>query len=204
MFLSCLILTKVDDNQRNFCGVEMTDLFSSVPEKASLQDVLIAFPHASNELLKYIEKVMRSESPLSVGERELIATYVSALNSCEFCYGAHLNFCRAFGIESDLIEQLIEDFDAAFIEPKLRPLLAYARKLTLNPSRLLKIDAEEVYVHGWDERALFDTVQVCSLFNMMNRIVDGTGVSADTINTNLKAEELEPLRKMKYSDLLPK
>ena len=56
MFLSCLILTKVDDNQRNFCGVDMTDLFSSVPEKASLQDVLIAFPHASNELLKYIEK----------------------------------------------------------------------------------------------------------------------------------------------------
>ena len=49
----------------------MTDLFSSVQEKASLQDVLIAFPHASNELLKYIEKVMRSESPLSVGEREI-------------------------------------------------------------------------------------------------------------------------------------
>ena len=85
MFLSCLILTKVDKNQRNFCGDEMTDLFSSVPEKASLQEVLIAFPHASNELLKYIEKVMRSESPLSGGERELIATYVSALNSCEFC-----------------------------------------------------------------------------------------------------------------------
>ena len=182
----------------------MTDLFSSVPENASLQDVLITFPHASNELLKFIEKVMRSESPLSVGERELIATYVSALNSCEFCYGAHLNFCVAFGIDSDLIKQLTEDLGSASIEPKLKSLLAYVRKLTLNPSKMLKVDAEEVYRHGWDERALFDTVQVCALFNMMNRIVDGTGVSADTINTNLTAQHLEPLRKMSYSDLIPK
>ena len=52
----------------------MTVLFSSVPEKASLQDVLITFPHASKELLEFIEKVMRAESALSVGERELIAT----------------------------------------------------------------------------------------------------------------------------------
>ena len=185
-------------------GVEMTDLFSSVPETASLQDVLITFPHASKELLEFIEKVMRAESPLSVGERELIATYVSALNSCEFCYGAHLNFCVAFGIDGDLIKQLIEDLDSASIEPKLKSLLAYARKLTLNPSKMLKVDAEEVYRHGWDERALFDTVQVCALFNMMNRIVDGTGVSADTINTNLTAQHLEPLRKMSYSDLIPK
>ena len=182
----------------------MTDLFSSVPEKASLQDVLIAFPHASHELLEFIEKVMRSESPLSVGEKELIATYVSALNSCEFCYGAHLNFCVAFGIDSDLIKQLIENLDSASIEPKLKSLLAYARKLTLNPSKMLKVDAEEVYRHGWGERALFDAVHVCALFNMMNRIVDGTGVSADTINTNLIAQHLEPLRKMSYSDLIPK
>jgi alkylhydroperoxidase family enzyme len=103
-----------------------------------------------------------------------------------------------------LIKQLIENLDSASIEPKLKSLLAYARKLTLNPSKMLKVDAEEVYRQGWDERALFDTVQVCALFNMMNRIVDGTGVSADTINAKLTAEQLDPLRKMSYPDLITK
>jgi hypothetical protein len=37
-------------------------------------------------------------------------------------------------------------------------------------------DAAAVYAAGWDERALFDGISVCALFNFMNRLVDGTGL----------------------------
>ena len=79
----------------------MSELFSSLPDNPSLRDVLLMFPKASSELMAFIEQVMRAESPLSVGHRELLATFVSSLNSCQFCYGAHLAFSRAFGIEKD-------------------------------------------------------------------------------------------------------
>ena len=179
----------------------MSQLFSSLPDNPSLRDVLLLFPKASNELMAFIEQVMRTESPLSIGHRELLATFVSSLNSCQFCYGAHLAFSRAFGIEDDKIASLLEDIENAAIEEELKPLFRYVKKLTLEPSKMQKKDAEEVYRAGWSEAALFDAVQVCSLFNMMNRLVDGTGVMPESLNTDLDQHELEALRNIKYTQV---
>jgi hypothetical protein len=40
-------------------------------------------------------------------------------------------------------------------------------------------DAQAVYDAGWSESALYEAVQVCALFNMMNRIIEGTGINFD-------------------------
>ncbi len=179
----------------------MVQIFSSLPENPSLRDILVVFPKTSNELLAFIEQVMRTESPLSIGERELLATYVSSLNSCGFCFEAHLAFCKAFGIENDKITSLLEDIENASIEEKLKPLFRYVRKLTLEPSKIKRKDADDVFAAGWNEIALFDAVQVCSLFNMMNRLVDGTGVRPESLNTNLDQHQLEALRRIKYTQV---
>jgi AhpD family alkylhydroperoxidase len=118
-------------------------------------------------------------SPLTVGERELIAAYVSALNACEFCHGAHVIAAEVHGIPENVLEQLIKDPDSAPVEPKLKPLLDYVAKLTSSPSRITPQDAEAIYEAGWDERALFDVISICALFNMMNRIVLGSGIVED-------------------------
>lgn len=52
------------------------------PEQARLLDILRAYPDAARPLLDYHEVLLRGPSPLSVAEREVIAAYVSALNSC--------------------------------------------------------------------------------------------------------------------------
>ena len=61
---------------------------------------------------------------------------------------------------------------------RLKPILAYVRKLTLTPAKMTESDAAAVYAAGWSENALFDAVQTCALFNFMNRIVEGAGVAA--------------------------
>lgn len=58
-------------------------------------------------------------------------------------------------------------------------MLAYVAKLTRTPARMTDDDAAAVFAAGWDERALHDAVQVCALFNFMNRIVEGLGIRAD-------------------------
>jgi hypothetical protein len=65
------------------------------------------------------------------------------------------------------------------VDAKLRPVLAYVAKLNTLPSRLVARDAQAVYDAGWSEAALYEAVQVCALFNMMNRIIEGTGVNFD-------------------------
>jgi uncharacterized protein YciW len=63
------------------------------------------------------------------------------------------------------------------VADKLRPLLAYVRKLTDLPSRLTPADADAVYAAGWDDEALMHAIAVCAYFNNMNRLVEGSGIS---------------------------
>ncbi len=153
--------------------------FPSLPETAHLTDLLVRFPKNIRPLMTYVNAVMRSEGALSVGERELIAAYVSGLNACTFCYGSHTIYARAFGIPEGLLEQLVENVEAADIEPKMKPLLAYVAKLNRLPSRLVSADSQAVFDAGWSEEALFEANEVAGLFNLMNRMVEGGGVNFD-------------------------
>ncbi len=154
----------------------MKKLFPSLPANGGLTDVFQAFPDTIAPLLDYHDRLLRGDSPLSEGERELIAAFVSGLNACSFCFGAHAIYAKAFGLDPGLLDQLLEDFDAAPIEPRLKPILAYVAKLTKTPAMMTEDDAQAVYDAGWSERALFDAIQTCALFNFMNRIIEGTGV----------------------------
>ncbi len=59
----------------------------------------------------------------------------------------------------------------------MKPILSYARKLTLNPARITAADAASVYDAGWNNDALYSTVLVAALFNFYNRLADGVGLA---------------------------
>lgn len=151
----------------------------SLPDPAHLSDLYARFPDNVQPLMAYTDGLLRGAGELSVGERELIATYVSALNACTFCAGAHRAYAEVFGIDGALIDALITDPETAPVGDRLRPILAYVARLNTLPSRMTQADAQAVYDAGWSEAALYEAVQVCALFNMMNRIIEGTGINFD-------------------------
>ena len=157
----------------------MKNLFPSLPERPKLRDVFLRFPQTIRPLLDFHDRVLRDEGPLTVGERELIAAFVSSLNACRFCAGSHEVFARAHGIEANLIEAVLTDLESAEIDEKLRPLLRYVGKLTVEPSKMVEADAKAVFAAGWSEDALFSAILVCGTFNLMNRMVEGTGCVLD-------------------------
>ncbi len=150
----------------------------SLPEDSVLINVLESFPETSTVLLDYHEALMRGESPFTVGERELIAAYVSGLNACTYCYGVHSATAEVFGISEGLLIDLLDDVGSAPVDPRMKPVLSYVGKLTKTPSRMTQADADAVFAAGWDDRALHDAVSVCALFNLMNRLVEGLGIKA--------------------------
>jgi uncharacterized peroxidase-related enzyme len=159
-------------------------VFPSIEGETSLDKVFRRFPDSVMPLLEYHDRLLRDPSPLTVAERELIAAYVSGLNSCTFCHGAHVIASKAFGIDSELFDGLMADLETSAINDRLKPILAYAGKLTKTPAMMTKADAEKVYAAGWDEQALFDAVSICALFNLMNRIVEGSGIKSDPLKSS--------------------
>ncbi len=153
----------------------MSAQFPSLPDVPNLGDVFSAYPEPLKPIVALLDVVMRGESPLSVGERELIGAYVSGLNACAYCHESHTGFARAFGVDPAVVAALLESIEGAAVDPSMKPLLQYAKVLTESPSRLSGVEAQAVFDAGWDESALFAVVSVCGAFNMMNRIVEGTG-----------------------------
>ena len=151
----------------------------SLPEDAVLLHVFSAYPQTARPLLDYHQALLRGPSPFTVAERELIAAYVSGLNACHYCHGVHTATAQRFGITEGTLNRLISDVDAASVEERMKPVLRYVRKLTLTPSRMTPADAGAILAAGWPEQALHDAASVCALFNFMNRLVDGLGVTAD-------------------------
>ncbi|MEM7068411.1 MAG: peroxidase-related enzyme [Pseudomonadota bacterium] len=151
----------------------------SLPEGAHLRDLLARFPKNIEPLMTFVNSVLRSDGELTIGERELIASFVSGLNSCRFCYGSHVIHAETFGIEPGLIEQLLNDIGTANVSEKMKSMLQYVEKLNTLPNKLVQADVDAVLEQGWSEEALFEAIEVTGLFNMMNRIVEGGGVTFD-------------------------
>ena len=162
----------------------------SLPPEAALLHIFQAFPTAARPLLEYLEVMLRGESPLSPGQRELIAAYVSALNNCNYCVTIHADAAVTLGTNPQTLETVLSDGSTEGLDDRMRPVLELVRKLTLSPGRVGADDVAAVFAAGWDDRALHDAVAVCSLFNFINRFVNGLGVEAPGWYMKLAAKEL--------------
>jgi len=151
----------------------------SLPENAHLSELFGAFPRTKDALMVLTDVIMRDPGTLDIGMREMIAAYVSGLNRCTFCHGSHLIYAQAFGVDADALLAALEDLDASTLDARTKALLAYLGKLNTLPSRIVQADIDAVLGAGWSEEQLFEAVQIAGLFNMMNRIVEGTGVQFD-------------------------
>lgn len=173
--------------------------FKSLPEDAGVRHILTLNPQAGRALVEFHTAALRNEGPLEPRHKELIAAYVSGLNACQYCFGVHAETAKAFGLEASTLERLLADIDSADVDERLKPLLRYARKLTLEPSRMTEADAQAVFAAGWSEAALHEAVLTVCLFNFMNRLLEGHGVKG---NPGVFSARGQALRDEGYQPLL--
>jgi uncharacterized peroxidase-related enzyme len=117
--------------------------------------------------------LLRGESTLTEGERELIATVVSNGNQCEFCTAAHTAAADALLGEIETAKKVKYDPDNAPVSEKMKQLLEIARCVqadarTVTPE--LVANAKEA---GATDLELHDTVLIAALFCLYNKYVDG-------------------------------
>jgi uncharacterized peroxidase-related enzyme len=175
----------------------------SLPKGASLLNLFKAFPETSIPLIQFHEALLRGPSPFTEGERELIASYVSGLNQCRYCHGVHSATAELLGVKRELVDSQI-DIDGAAVDPKMRPVLRYARKLTLQPNSLTQADTDAIFAAGWEEPALYYMVAVTALFNFMNRLVEGMGIELDPSYVKPASERLAKRGYLPLIDLISK
>jgi uncharacterized peroxidase-related enzyme len=155
-------------------------LLPSMPTDALVKDIYSIDPQTFRHWLHVEEAIMRGPSAFTAGERELMAAYVSRLNSCT-CASSHSEAAVILGVEPPSLNALVADVDTAPIDKCFRPIFRFLRKLTLTPYQMMQVDADAVYAEGWTERDLHDVIMVCCCFSFMNRLADGHGLASDPV-----------------------
>jgi uncharacterized peroxidase-related enzyme len=146
-------------------GIRGPMLFS--PETASPINAL------ANMLLR--TNATLPDQTLSMGERELIGTYTSALNDCHFCQTIHGAIASHHLGDADwsLIEAVKCDYEQTDLSPKLKALLAIAASTQQGGKHVTNEQVAAARAAGATDRDIHDTVLIAAFFCLCNRYVDG-------------------------------
>jgi len=117
--------------------------------------------------------LMRGESTLTEGDRELIATIVSHGNHCRFCTTAHAAAADLLLGDKTITQQIREDIETAEVSEKLKALLQIAAAVGRNGKEVKPQMVERAKAAGATDAELHDTVLIAALFSLYNRYVDG-------------------------------
>ena len=75
------------------------------------------------------------------------------------------------------------------LDAKTHALLAYAKKLTQEPSMVEDPDIEELRSAGWDEQAIYEATALISYFNFTGRIEAASGLPMNRISEGAQVPE---------------
>jgi len=138
-------------------------------------------PETAKPLNELVEVLLRDDNTLSRGERELIASYVSKLNDCDYCSTSHGAYA-ALQLEGGwtVVDGVWADPSGAPVGDKMRGLLALAAKVQQGGQRVLESDVAVARAAGATDTEIHDTVLIAAAFCMYNRYVDGLATVAPT------------------------
>ncbi len=140
-----------------------------VPDAAKL--VFYRADFYGDPMKKVTHEAMRGPSGWSVGDRELMAAFVSKTNDCELCIGAHTATAAGAYHDEARVTAVLSNLETAPIEEPLRATLRMLRKLT----REHAVDANDinaVIAAGVSRQQIEDALAVCFAFNTTNRLAD--------------------------------
>lgn len=129
---------------------------------------------------------------LSRKAKEAIATYVSALNNCPYCIGAHTLFMQLQGASAEQVEAARSGDVAAFTDDAATArFLPLAEKITRHAYKVTDDDIRMLRDGGWSDEKILEAVWVVVFFNLINRLADTLGIAEDDFHADVeRAREL--------------
>ena len=114
--------------------------------------------------------MLREDSGLTKGEREMIVTTTSAANHCLYCVVAHGAILRIYEKKPLVADQVAINYLKADISPRQRAMLDFAMKVCLHSHEIEDADFAPLHAHGFSDEDIWDIASITAFFGLSNRI----------------------------------
>lgn len=139
--------------------------------------LLETFKEPAQPIRELTQILLRSPHTLTEGERELIATVVSAGNECRFCTTAHTAAADLLLGDEATCAAVKTNIETAPVSEKMKALLQIANAVRISGKAVTEAMIERAKKEGATDLEIHDTVLIAALFCLYNRYVDGLGTA---------------------------
>jgi len=143
------------------------------PDMPGIRGPMALRPETAKPLNELVDVLLHGPGTLTPGERELIATFVSARNDCSYCQTIHGAVAAHHLKDEALVSKVKLDFEHANISAKLKALLVIAGKVQQGGQNVTADDIARAKAESASDLEIHDTVLIAAAFCMFNRYVDG-------------------------------
>jgi len=153
-------------------------------EKAGfVPNVFLALAHRPAEwraFFAYHDALMlKEDSGLSKGDREMIVVAVSGRNHCIYCVVAHGAILRIYEKKPLIADQVATNHLKADITPRQKAMCDFAVKITEESYRINEDDFAALREHGFTDEDVWDIGAIAAFFGLSNRMANMTGMRAN-------------------------
>ena len=111
-------------------------------------------------------------------ERETVASYISYLNNCQFCYKSHSAIADCLCEQNGKTKEIIDNVKGNTHTDKMNSILHIAKKLHNSVQGVLQDDISLLCsMCHFTSQDINDFILIVSSFCMFNRYVDGLGTA---------------------------
>ena len=120
--------------------------------------------------------MLREESGLTKGDREMIVTTTSAANHCLYCVVAHGAILRIYEKKPLVADQVATNYRKADITPRQRAMLDFALKVCQHSDAIEEGDFVSLHTHGFSDEDIWDIGAITAFFGLSNRMANLSGM----------------------------
>lgn len=151
----------------------MSHIDLSKQEGHGIQKLFSFSPKSAKPLLDLTQTILVEEGSLPRWFREVIASFVSDQNECQFCFMSHQSVAFALLDEKEIQKEVERNVMWQNLILIAQSVTKKDRRMLPEMDTLINIAKES----GATDQQIHDTVLIASAFNMYNRYVDGMGLS---------------------------
>jgi len=116
--------------------------------------------------------MLKENSGLTKGDREMIVVAVSGRNHCIYCVVAHGAILRIYEKKPLVADQVATNHLKADITPRQRAMCDFAVKITEESYRIGDEDFATLRGHGFSDEDVWDIGAIAAFFGLSNRMAN--------------------------------
>ena len=157
-----------------------TRILDTQQKAGFVPNVFLALAHRPAEwraFFAYHDALMlKEDSGLTKGEREMIVVAISGRNRCLYCVVAHGAILRIYEKKPLVADQVATNHLKADITPRQKAMCDFAVKITEESYKIGEEDFAALHPHGFSDEDIWDIGAIAAFFGLSNRMANLTGM----------------------------